>query len=479
MTASQVRRLAEWTGRVLLLGLVVFWWGVIVVPRLVSLGFPELLSPDAIPRHLDPEEERMVANAVSAVSLLIVALLALGNAVVSRRGALRQAQDAAHGWIASGGWTALAVTAAYLAWEEVSEFHVSGTRDLGDIVLGSSNSPWLWPVVLSPLIVMFVLTMAIFVQKGLPSTSSGREVRAPLILGLAAWLLVVVYEVSYPFVFQTRAALLAALLEETLEFGGTLLIALSAGLALRQAWGEGRGPAAGVFSRRLIRLAVGSMAAVGVLAVVAAVVYRGPLADARARFHVGAFNVSLQDEESLVQELGVLAAPVARLNLRVANHDPQGRSGIMLWRVMEGGEGGSGPILREGRLEVPAGERSEWMSIDFPPLEYAEGRRLMVQLVADVEPGAHLRVGATKTNRFEDGRLWINGAPAWLDQNIEFIVYMAAEPTRGKLRTMWDIFTSDWRWPVLAVEAAIAMTLITFIPALLVTAALPRRGLPQ
>ena len=327
--------------------------------------------------------------------------------------------------------------------------------------------------------------MGVFVSKGIPSTSSGREVRAPLILGLAAWLLVVVYEVSYPFVFQTRAAMLAALLEETLEFGGTLLMGLSAGLALRpvrQAHGDGRGPAAGVFSRRLIRLAVGSMAAVGVLAVVAAVVYRGPLADARARTYVGAFHVDLHDsvvdEHSLVQELGVLAAPVARLNLRIANNDPQGRSGTMLWRVMEAGERGSGRILREGRLEVPAREHSEWMSIDFPPLEYAEGRRLMVQLVADVEPGAHLRVGATKTNRFEDGRLWINGALAWPDQNIEFIVYMAAEPTRGKLRTMWDIFTSDWRWPVLAVEAAIAMTLITFIPALLVTAALPRRGQP-
>ena len=487
MTASQVRRPAEWTGRVLLLAAVAFWWGAIVVPRLVSLAFPELLPPDAIPRDLNPDKERTVANAVSAIFLLIAALLAFANALrsfgrlrtqdVSRRGAVRQAR----GWVAAGGWTALAVTAAYLAWEEVSEFHVSGTRDLGEIVLGSSNSPWLWPVVLSPLIVMFVLTMAIFVQKGLPSTSSGREVRAPLVAGLAAWLLVVVYEVSYPFVFQNRARVMTALLEETLEFGGTLLIGLSAGLALRQAQDEGRGPLAGVFSsRRLIRLAVGSMAAAAVLTVLAAVVYRGPLANARARFHVGAFYVSLYDnlveEHSLVQELGVLAAPVARLNLRLANHDPQGRSGIMLWRLMEAGEGVSGRILREGRLEVPAREHSEWMSIDFPPLEYAEGRRLMVQLVADVEPGAHLRVGATKTNRFEDGRLWINGAPAWPDQNIEFIVYMAAEPTRGKLRTMWDIFTSDWRWPVLAVEAAIAMTLITFIPALLVTAALPRRS---
>ena len=148
----------------LILGAVAFWWGLIVVPRLVSLAFPELLSFDAIPRHLDPDKERTVANAVSAASLLIVALLAFAM--------VRQAHHARSYWITTGGWAVLAVTAAYLAWEEFSEFHVSGTRNLGDVMLGSSNLPWLWPVVLSPLIVAFVLAMAVFVRKGLPSTGS-------------------------------------------------------------------------------------------------------------------------------------------------------------------------------------------------------------------------------------------------------------------------------------------------------------------
>ena len=66
MTASPVRRRAQWTSGVLLLGAVAFWWGLIVVPRLVSLAFPELLSPDTIPRHLNPDQEGTVANAVSA-----------------------------------------------------------------------------------------------------------------------------------------------------------------------------------------------------------------------------------------------------------------------------------------------------------------------------------------------------------------------------------------------------------------------------
>ena len=501
MTASPVRRLAGWKGRALLvrlgsvciLGAVVFWWGAIVAPQLFSIAFPDIYPRDVALRHLDAEREGSIANTVAAVALLIAGILAFVNAVQSfgRFGTLTagrlRTQGAVHGRIAAGGWAALAVTAVYLAWEEVSEFHVWGTHDLRDTVFGSASTPWLWPVVLSPLIVAFVLAMGVFVHKGLRD----REVRTPLVAGLATWLLVVVYEVSYPFVFRTRAQDLAALLEETMEFGGTLLIGLSAVLALRpvrQADGEGRpwadaGRVASVFSRRrLIRLAVGSAAVVAVLAVIAPVVYQGPLIDARARAHVGTFYVSLYDrggdEYSLVQELGVLAAPVTRFNLRLGNHDPQGRSGTMLWRIMEAGEGGVGPLLREGRKEVPAREYPSWERVVFPPLEYAEGRPLALQLVADVEPEADLRIGATKTNRFPDGRLWINGEPAWPDQNIEFSAYMARTPTLGKLRVMWDMFASGWRWPVLAVEAAIGMTVVTFIPALLVTAVLRRRDQP-
>ena len=362
MTVGKGWRLAERAGRVLLLGAVAFWWGLIVVPRLVSLAFPELLPPDAIPENLDPDLEGTVANAVSAIFLLITALLAFAM--------VRQAHHARSYWITTGGWAVLAVTAAYLAWEEVSGFHDVGTYALGETVLGAAYRSTLWPVVLSPLIVAFVLAMAVFVSKGFPSTgwplrqaqgsrqaSSGREVRALLILGLAAWLLAVVQEVGHTF----QAGLLVRLLEETLEFGGTLLIGLSAAIALR-------GPAvprpvrqAQDASRQFgdrFPLTVWWMAAIAicacvvtigvVAAVVAAVVQRPPLADARALTTKGNFYVRLIDEHSLVQELGALPAPPARVDLRVANRDPQGRPGIMLWRVMEAGEGGSGRILREG-----------------------------------------------------------------------------------------------------------------------------------
>ncbi len=481
MTASQIRRLADRTGRALLVGAVAFWWGLIVVPRLVSLALPDLLPPDAIPESLDPDLEGSVANAVSATALLTVGILAFATAVASHRRAV--------GWIAAGGWAALAVTAAYLAWEEVSGFHDVGTRAFGETVLGAGYRSTLWPVLVSPLILAFVLAMAVFVHKGL----CDREVRAPLVFGIAAWLLAIVHEASFLFVFKGNVAGVEQLLEETLEFGGTLLIALSAGVALGRSSGQAHGRQARDASRQFggrgrFPLKVWSMAAIAIIACVIALgvivpsLNRAPLADARARAHVGTFHMSLDDspveEHSLVQELGALAAPPARIDLRVANHDRRGRPGNMIWRMLEAGEGGSGRVLREGRMEVAARDYLSWESIDFPPPVEAEGRPLALQLVADVEPDAHLRIGATKTNRYEDGRLWVNGELTWPDQNIEFVIYGAPELTRSKLRAMLRVFTSHWRWPVMVVDTAITMTVITLIPALLITTALRRRGSP-
>ena len=453
----------------LLLGVVAFWWGAIVLPRLVSLTSPELLSPDAIPRHLDPDKERTVANAVSAASLLIVALLALGNAVVSRR---RGA-----GLIAVGGWTALAVMTASVAWEEKADFRGGFAPAAGRWLFGElwSNTSGIDSsfVLMSPLIMTFVVAMWFLIHKGL----STRAVRAPLILGLTAWLLAIVYDGgAYKIAPLGWTYTLSVLLEETLEFSGTLIIGLAAALSLSK--GRGRELAPGVFGgRRLLRLALGSMAVVAVLGgfVVsgAASTYREQLVDTRGL--VG-FNVSLANESSLVQEIGVVSAPMASLKLRVTIRDSQDRSGVMLWRVREAGVGGSGPILREGRMEVAAGIHPRWENIDFPLLVEAEGRPLAVQLIAEVEPEAHLRIGGTKTNRLEHLQFWINGMKTWPDQNLELVAYGPGELTRSKFQAMfqaiWSHFT--WSWPVLAGAAIVGLWIITFIPALLVTVARQR-----
>ena len=457
MTGPQVRRLAYQAGRLLLLGAVVFWWGGVVLPRLISFSFPELLPSSAIPWHLNPDKEGSAANAVSAAALSTAALLAFGAAVVSAR---RSA-----GRVTVGGWAALAATAAYLAWEEVSEFHVARTLALGGEVLGMKNSQYLWPVLLSPLIVAFFVAMWLFVRRGLPA----RAVREPLILGLAAWGLAVGFVASFLSLFRGRAEELEPLLEETLEFSGTLLIAASA-------VGAVRGAVERVLSGRCaLALISGSAAAVMVFGGLAlAFAFRAPLVDARIESRVGTFAVSLHDGVSLAQEIGALAAPLARLDLRIGNRDPHGRSGILIWRISEPGEGGSGHVLREGRMVAPAKDHPSWESIDFPPLAQADGRPVTVQLVAEVERGAHIRIGATKTNMYKDGRLWVNGELAWPDQNLEFVAYGATEPTRSKLGAMWNVLTSDWRWPALAATLTSALMLTALIPAVLLAAVLWR-----
>ena len=475
---SGALRLAEWIGRLLLLGAVVFWWGAIVLPQLISITVPEMLPWSALSRQLNPDIEGTLANAVSAASFLVVALLALGNTFRRLR-----TQDARN-WIAIGGWAALAATAVYLTVDEIVDPRtMPAFDDLGRTLFGEAYKNDLWPVMFSPLIVTFVVAMGFFILRGPLS----RAVRVVLILGLTTWLLAIVHDVSHEPLFEVLISRrIGRLLEETLEFSGSLLIGLGAAISL---WGKPE-PASDMFERRgRFTSAVWSFDkfVIGAVAIVACIVAVGvlaprlherPLADARADTLTGAFHMILYDKHSIIQELGVLPAPPSRLDMRIASRVTRDRPGILVWRLIQAEDGGSGRILREGRKEVPARDHPSWESIDFPPLVEAEGRPLALQLIADVGPRAHLLVGATKTNRYQDGRLWVNGALGWPDQNIEFVAYSAPELTRSKLLEMWRAFTSYWRWPLLFADIAIVMTLLIFIPVLLVTAALPRRGLP-
>ncbi len=451
-------------GRLLLAGVVAFWWGGVVAPRFLSLLSPARLPPEAIPRHLNPEFEATVANTVSAGALLAVALLALANAIVSRRRAA--------GWMAVGGWAALAVTAAYLAWEEISDFHATGLAGLERSVFGAellhAMGPNLWVLLLSPLIVLFGLAMGVLLRQELRAPA----VRVPFVLGLVAWLLVVAHEASSPFIFEGRADVLGVLLEETLEFGGALLIGLSAAIAVRR--GVASQPLAAMPSGRYLgRLVIASIVAVAVLGgVVVAFVFRAPVVDARAPVHTDTFEISLRDGEALVQEFRMPAAPLGVFRFRLANRDPDGRPGSVALRVAAAGTPDS-PLV-EMRIEVPAGSSPRWRSVYIPTLAEAEGRPLAVWVVADIPPEAELRIGARHTNRYPSGRLWVNGVLAWPDQDLEFVAYSTAAPTPSKFKALWRLIASDWRWPVLAVGVAIALTLITVTPALLLASALPR-----
>ena len=444
--------------RLLLLGAVAFWWGGYVTTHLFSAAFPALLPPsNAVLGGLNASREGTIANAVSAATLASVTLLLIAAAVGSRR---RSA-----GWIAVGGWAALAVTTAALAFEELAEFKKGGPFSVVDHAWSLGVT---WPVLVSPLVIAFLLAMYIFIRKGL----DGASCSAPLILGIGCWVFALFHEVVDPWLFYGRARWIGYVLEETLEYSGTLLIGFSAAIAL----GGGCPRAHPVFGGRWRWPLVGSVAAVVMLGGIAFVfLFRAPLVEALApNTRAGAFGVSLQHQEALVQELRMPATPVQSIRLLPMNCGTESGPGTVAVRVTDPGM--SNRIRSEGSVEIPVGDCPRWRDIEMlPPITAAEGELLDVQVVADIEPGAELRIGATKGDRYADGRLWINGELAWQDQNLEFVAYGSAAPTRSKFQGVWDVLISDWRWPALLADLAIALTLIAFVPALLVASAEPLR----
>lgn len=163
----------------------------------------------------------------------------------------------------------------------------------------------------------------------------------------------------------------------------------------------------------------------------------------------------------------------------MVNDDPEYRTARVKLRLKDPAHSES--ILREGQVEVPANSSPQWVTIDFPSLAAPEGRLLTVQAVADLAPGSELRIVATKTQRNQRGRLSINGSPTWPDQGIEYIVYGAPELTLSKLQAIGQTLLSDWRWPVLVADLALALAFTVFIPAVLVARGLaqPRTQSPQ
>ena len=456
MTQRAIWHLVEWTARLLLLGVVGFWWGGYVATHLFSLAFPELLPPwDPTLGRLDADNEGTIANSVSAAGLACVTGLALAAAAASFR---RSA-----GWIAVGGWAALTLTAAALSFEELAEFKERGPISLFEHA-GRVGLPW--PVLVSPLVAVFVLAMWLFVRQGL----GARSARAPLTLGIACWVFALVQEAIGRWMPTGGAVTLGYVLEETAEFSGTLLIGLSAVGVLR----DGRPPPFPLFGGRWRRSLVGSIAALAILGSLAlAFLFRAPLVEALAPYtRSGAFEVNLSHQEALVQEFRMPAAPVQSLGLLLFNCEWDGHGGAVTVRVSPLGT--PDRILAEGSIEVPVGDCPRWKSIELlPPLTAAAGQPLAAQVAADVKPGAELGVGLTNGNRHRDGRLWINGELAWPDQNLEFVAYSAAEPTWSKLLAIGRLLTTDPRWWLLAADLAVALTAITLIPTLLLASVGP------
>lgn len=446
----------------MLVGVVAFWWAGVVVPRLVNLVFPEWALPRTFDWDLNPGREGSLANAVSAGTLATVALLALANALACAR---RRS-----GWLAIGGWTVLGVMTAGIAVEEVAELKPALVQ-----ISNRLGHPVLWPLVLAPVVVPFLVLMGVFVWRSLRA----RSVRVPIVLGLFAWIFGLWHEMGHPYFLAGRAPGIGILLEETLEFCGTLLIGYGAAMALHGSMDRDR-PVFG--GRWRIPLVASAAAVVALGGLVVLLVFRAPIIDLRQGH---ALHVSLPDQWSLVQEMRMPATPIGQIGIQVSLGRPfDGRSRSVGWRLIRGSE--SGEVLREGRMNAVAISSLSETTIDIvPPLDEPEGERVSFQIVADVGPPATndqfwhgLEIRAVKGVEFPGGRIWINGVPSWPDQSLEFVAYSAPEPTWTKLQAVWRTFTTNWKWAVLAVSFSGALTLIGFVPMVLVAAALPTRWTP-
>ncbi len=454
-----------WAGR-LLIGAVTFWWGGVVAPRLISLAAPARLPPEAIPAWTDPHWDGQLADLVLAASLLSAALLSL--AACLRPGTPRA------GLFARGGWATLAATVLYLSWAEISDLHMLGLGRLQLEVLGArlfeSSQARASVAGFYPLILVFVLGMSLFLWKGVRD----RSIRFLLAVGLLAWFFAVVLDETYYGLSQGAATDLVWLCEETLEFSGALLVGWAAVVALRQRVRLADRGAADCWRKPLLLSAL-VVTLLGSLAL--ALLFRPPLADSRSppNSRAGAFDMVLSDDGSVLQELGVLPAPLGGVDLRMSSNDPAGR-GHAIWRIARVGTEGPGRFVVQGRTELPGGTIPREISLTFPPIADATVRSLAIQVVADVALGSDLRIGATNSDRYREGMLWINGEAVWPDQNLEFVAYGAPELSLDKLRALGHLFALGWRWPSLLALLWASLILVCFVPSLLTTEALGQTG---
>ncbi|MCY3748162.1 MAG: hypothetical protein OXG64_02605 [Chloroflexi bacterium] len=434
-------------GYLVLLGTVAFWWGGLVFPVILGLIFPEVLSGSEIYEALNPERDGSLTNGVSSAALLVVAVLACLNVVVGRRRAA--------GGIDWLGWVVLALAAIFLVAEEFDSFIFKG-RDI--VAVAGQEAHWL--LLTSPLIVTFLIAISHLIYR----YRKDRDFTFLMSIAILAWMLAILHDGGPDFLLERYSWIrtMKGLLEETLEFSGMLLISLSSIIALG-------GKELGILRRRLLVSAVaGSLAIVAVLGILAGTSTFGVrLIDTRHDpGSAGGFYVALHDEMSAIQELRGPEFPIKRLRIRLADQGKFKRPMSLTWRVIDGGT--DGEFLREGRLDIATTDDLGWRSIEFdPPLSGLEGRRLGLQLVADVETGSHIRVSATKANLYPEGRLWVNGEPTWPGQSLQIMAYSPPELTRSKLRALWQMLSSDWRWPAVLADLTVSLTLILVVPVLL------------
>lgn len=409
----------------------------------MSIAFPGVLPAERIPPWLDAEVNDSLTNSLSAALLAAAAGLMAANAVRTVR--------ASAGRIATTGWSILAGTTLLVCIAEITEAHITGPEALGEAVLGRQTLLPSWPILLAPLIGAFVVLMVLFMWR----VDHPPSVRRLLGLGFGLWIMVLVHEV-----IQTSAELrfgsqLPRVLEETLEISGTMCLIVAA-LATR-----GRASLSLRWRTPFVRsaLLVASLSAIAV-----AYLYHAPVFDTRAHSAPGTFQIMLQNQGSITQELGGPPFPTDRIDVRMATRDPNGSLTTVAWRIRS-----DDTPIREGHVQVRSQPKHLSMyQLTFAPLIQAEDQKLSLQLVAEVSEGARLHIAATKLNSDDGLRLWTNGDIQPPGHRIEYVVFSTPEPTQVKLAALWHAVSEDWRYPATMLYFVVSLVLLVFTPLVLV-----------
>ncbi|MCY3815327.1 MAG: hypothetical protein OXG59_03440 [Gammaproteobacteria bacterium] len=426
-----------------LIAVIAFWWGAYVAPQLVSIAFPGVLPTDRIPAWLDAEENDTLTNSLSAALLAVAAALLAANAGRAFRASASR--------IGTTGWAILAGVTLLVCIAELTEAHIAAPEALGYVVFGRQALLPSWPILLAPLIAAFVALMVLFMWR----VDHPQSVRRWLGLGFGLWIMVLAHEVIQPYALLRFGSSLPRVLEETLEISGTMCLIVASvathkGATPAPRW---RNP----FVRSALLVA-------GLSAIAVAYLYHAPVFDTRAHSAPGTFQIMLQDQGSITQELGGPRFPTDRIDVRMATRDPNGTSTTVAWRIRS-----DDTPIREGHVQVKSQPQHLSMyQLIFAPLIQTADQDLSLQLVAEVSEGAHLHIGATKLNSDDGLRLWTNGDIQPPGHRIDFVVFSTPEPTQAKLAALWHAVSGDWRYPVTMLYFAVSLVLLAFTPLVLV-----------
>ncbi len=409
---------------------------------LVAVDLVITFEPDALPAAirttLDPSVEGGIANALSAALLALLALVGLVHAA-------RSVSAPRAGVWSRVGWPALALIGAFLAFDELTDFHLRAVSEpyLSGIGpdLGFLSGYYVWVGLAAPFALLTALGFVLFISREFADRPAWRT--AALTAGLL-WVTALAHEAMAERIFASTAPAFENLLEEGAELIGTagLVSVFVTALLARP-----RASSARVAWRRSGLIALGTVFAAALLAAVWAFLRAevplnswGPTAVWMGPFPAGT---------GATQTFRWPDAPVARVDLRVAYQSLGTAPGELDLRVLDA----ASTPLREVRTAVPTGAELRERSIRFAALDRPAGQSAILQVsAAPAAPGA-FTFAVTDDDLQRDGALFANGEGTPTGQDLNYRLYTPRDPIRAKLAALGSLLRREPVYLAILIDA--------------------------